>query len=263
MLYLIKMKKNTVFLITFLVGFNLFSQKINFDKYQHIIVAEKFDFLKETDQYQTSSLTKFLLKKKGFKVFLSNENLPEELVTNRCSSLFASVRDESSMINVKSVIEIKDCYGKVLYASKIGLSRLKDFKKAHLDAIRNAYNTMEDFVYSYNTKSQNIEIEKPEVVIPLKVMDSVKVAPIINKVVTSGKDNVSKKAEVLYAQPKNNGYQLVNLKPEVVFVILNTNLKDVFIIKDKNGILYKNGNNCVVEFYENNQLIKKIYQVKF
>lgn len=257
------MIKKTVFFLTLLISFNLFSQTVNFDQYQNIIVAEKFDFFKKTDQYQTSSLTKFLLKKKGFMVFLSNEKLPSEIVTNRCLSLFASVRDESSMINVKCIIEIKDCYGKVLYASDIGVSKLKDFKKAYQDAIRIAYNTMEDFVFSYNPNMKNEVKEKTKVVIPIKKIDSTKVTPIIKKVITKVQSKVTDALEVLYAQPINNGYQLVNLKPEVAFIILKTKMEDVFIIKDKNGILYKNGDNCTLEFYENNQLIKKEYQVKF
>jgi hypothetical protein len=69
--------------------------------------------------------------------------------------------------------------------------------------------------------------------------------------------------DVLYAQTKNNGFQLVNTALEVVFLILKTNVKNVFIIHDKNGILYKCGENWIAEFYENNQLITKEYQIKF
>ena len=74
---------------------------------------------------------------------------------------------------------------------------------------------------------------------------------------------VSSSLDILYAQPKINGFQLVNMKPEVVFIVLKTNVEDVFIIKGKNGILYKNGDNWFSEFYENNQLVRKEYQIKF
>ncbi len=49
----------------------------------------------------------------------------------------------------------------------------------------------------------------------------------------------------------------------MVFLILKTNVKNVFIIHDKNGILYKLGENWVAEFYEKNQLVTKEYQIKF
>jgi hypothetical protein len=56
---------------------------------------------------------------------------------------------------------------------------------------------------------------------------------------------------------------LIDLKPEVVFLILKTNLKDVFIIKDKNGILYKNSTTWFAAFYKNGELIEKRYEIKF
>ena len=78
------------------------------------MVADKFDFVGETDQYQTSSLTKFLLEKKGFKVFLTSDKLPEDLQINRCVALFAAIIDDSNMFTIKNTIEIKDCYGEIL-----------------------------------------------------------------------------------------------------------------------------------------------------
>ena len=61
------------FRVTILLVFTsliLVGQEINLDKYKYIIVSDKFHFVKEVDGYQTSSLTKFLLEKKGFQVFL-------------------------------------------------------------------------------------------------------------------------------------------------------------------------------------------------
>ena len=67
----------------------------------------------------------------------------------------------------------------------------------------------------------------------------------------------------LYAQPKENGFQLTNLKPQVVFVILNTGAKDIYVIKDKNGLLYKKGENWIAEFYEGGEIVVKKYSIKF
>ena len=49
----------------------------------------------------------------------------------------------------------------------------------------------------------------------------------------------------------------------MVFVILKTKVKDVFILKDKNGVLYKKEGVWIAEFYKNSVLIEKKYQVKF
>lgn len=257
------MIKKICFFLTLSVSLSTFGQNVNLDRYKYIVVSEKFDFLKKVDQYQTSSLTKFLLKKKGFEVFLGNETLPKEIVNNRCLSLFASVKDESSMLSIKSIIEIKDCYGKVLLATEIGKSKLKDYKKGYHEAIRDAYNSLEEFVYSYKpsmiakNKNETKVIHTNNTVPKLVSKSEIKIDS--NKVSNS----VVEMPTILYAQPKVNGFQLVNLKPEVVFVVLKTKIKDTFIIKGKNGILYKRNRIWIAEYYEHEQLKQEEYQVKF
>jgi hypothetical protein len=260
----------SAFFLVFLISTSLFSQQINFNKYQYIIVPDKFDFVNKTDQYQTSSVTKFLLKKKGFKVFLSNEQLPEVLSNNKCLALFASVIDNSNMFTIKNSITIKDCYGKTLLTSAVGKSKEKVYDKGYQEAIRNAFESMSNFKYSYNPSVETFkkeevtvnEISKKEI-IPVVKEKKVDLIPDVKTELNKEKTVVFKSVEFLYSQPKNNGFQLVNTKPEVVFVILKTNVKDFFIIKDKNGIIYKVGENWVAEYYENNQLITIQYQIKF
>ncbi|WP_339661655.1 hypothetical protein [uncultured Polaribacter sp.] len=263
------MIKKIIFILVLLIGSSVYSQQIDLKKYQYIVVADRFDFVKETDQYQTSSLTKFLLKKKGFEVFLSNEVLPDDLIKNRCLALFVSVKDESSLFNIKSIIEFKDCYGELLFTSDEGKSKEKEYQKGYQEAIRRAYETMTDFEYSYNpavvevkeVKQKDVNILKEatnETVVSKNVM-----TPKINVKTTQEKVTVTAALDVLYAQAKTNGFQLVNTSPEVVFLILKTNVKDVFVIKDKNGILYKVGEFWVAEFYENDNLVTKNYQIKF
>ena len=70
-------------------------------------------------------------------------------------------------------------------------------------------------------------------------------------------------SSTLLFSPTKTGYQLVNTKPEVVFVLLKTGNSDKFIIKDKNGTLVKQGDYWVAEYYENDALVTKKYQVKF
>ena len=258
------MTKKYSFLLFILLSISAFTQNINLDQYQCIVVANKFDFLKQPDQYQTSSLTKFLLKKKGFRVFLDNEKLPKEIASNRCSVLFVDVIEESGMLTSKVSIQFKDCYGKLVYKSKTGKSKLKEYKKAYQEAIRKAYETMEDFEYSYNV-SLIVKEEKKETkeikghVSTPKVI----VAPQIVKETTSQLTEKIANLKILYAQSIENGFQLVNTKPEVVFKILITNLKDVYIITDKNGIFYKVGEQWIAEYYENNKLQQVEYQIKF
>ena len=267
------MLKKISFFIVLFMSTSLFSQQSKLDTYQYIIVSDKFDFVRSTDQYQTSSLTKFLLKKKGFKVFLSNEKFPKDLQNDRCIALVATIKDDPGMFTTMSTIQIKDCDGKIIYASKAGESKVKEYKKAYQEAIRNAFASMTDFKYSYNPSSVVTKDEKKEeiltnsipdkLVVPVKIVPEVVVLPEIKKEVEKIEIPVSNTIDVLSAQSKNNELHLMNTKLEVVFVILKTNRVDVFVIKDKNGIFYKSGENWVSEYYENNQLIQKEFQVKF
>jgi hypothetical protein len=259
------MIKKIVFLATLFMSFILQSQEINLDQYQYIIVDSKLDFLKKTDQYQTSSLTKFLLQKKGFKVYLDNESLPKEVNTNRCLALFANVINESNMLRTKNRIQLKDCYGNLVYQSKLGASKIKEYKKAYQKAIRNAYETMEDFNYSYKPSKVSVitkEIVEDKIETTLVKKDGVKVVLPITKEKETTEKNINV-TSILYAQPKINGFQLINSKPEVVFVLLKTNLNDVYILKDKEGVFYKKDTNWVAEYYKSDNLIQEIYKIKF
>ena len=248
------------FRVTILLVFTsliLVGQEINLDKYKYIIVSDKFHFVKEVDGYQTSSLTKFLLEKKGFQVFLSNENFPDELSQNKCNNtLFADVKDESDFLTIKSIIVLNDCEGKNIYTSKVGKSKLKEYKKAYQASIRSAFDSMTDFIYS------NKPSEKSLITPEITIIDKIVVTP----------DPVSQKKEVvkeilpsenLYAQPIPNGFQLVNTTPEVVYVLLKTGVKDIFLLKDKTGIVYKSAEKWFVEFYQNEMLVTKELKVKF
>ena len=274
------MIKKIIVGFTLLITITANSQEKSVNDYKYVIVKEKLDLAKSNDQYQTSSLTKFLLKKKGFVVFKSDENLPEELSKNRCLALTADVIDKSSMLTVKTYIVLKDCYNKEVYRSEIAKSKIKDYKKGYHESIRRAYASMSDLTYSYtpiknedknstvvpnNTISSAVDagnIVKKEiaaaVVIPSKVT-----LPLENKNNSNIEGLSNNTLPVLYAQPKENGYQLVNAKPEVVFIILKTNSKDRFIIKNKNGNLTKTNGVWVAEFYEGNILQVKNYQIKF
>lgn len=231
----------------------MFSQKKNINNYKYIIVKEKFDFLKKSDQYKTSSLTKFLFKKEGFTVFMDTESLPNDLAQNKCLALFTEVKDKSSMFTIKNIIELRDCNQNIIFTSKVGFSKEKKYDRAYYEAIREAFESIKSLKYSYQPIIKKaivpVVIPKKEIKIVLKAKEVVKV--VVNKL------------PILYAQSKENGFQLVNATPEIVFQILKTNLQNFYIIKDKNGILYKKNESWVAEYYNENQLVQEEYQIKF
>jgi hypothetical protein len=263
-----------------LISITVSSQQKSINDYKYVIVPVKFDFLKTIDQYQTSSLTKFLLQKKGFTVFKSDENLPDDLVNNRCLALIGDVIDTSSLFSIKTSIVLKDCNDNEFYSSQIGKSKIKDYKKGYHESIRKAYASMSDLSYSYTPKKNEVNInaagtknltpaktDEHSIVKKEIIPSAVVAAPIvkapINQITSSKKEENNTMYPVLYAQPKGNGYQLINAKPEIVFIILKTNSKDRFIIKNKNGSFTKTNDTWVAEFYEGGKLKVQKYQVKF
>ena len=270
--YLINMKN--IILVLFLIMSNIFvfGQEKKVNNYKFIVVPDKFDFLKQKDEYKTSSLTKFLLKKNGFTVVLNSEQYPKDLIDNPCSGLKALVLDKSSMFKVKVIIELRDCSNRLLYTSDEGVSKLKEYKKGFQEAIRNAHASMIDVVYE-PFLLEPIGKDKKEIVtvnpVLVKEVKEVKLEvelPVINNIEEAAQVSPTNNIALdgtLYAQPKENGFQLINLKPQVVFVILNTSIKGVFVIKDKNGLLYKKGENWIAEFYEGGEIVVKKYNIKF
>ncbi|TVZ56970.1 hypothetical protein OD91_2274 [Lutibacter sp. Hel_I_33_5] len=262
------MIKKITLSVLFVLSMNSFSQK-TINNYKYIIVPNQFEFLKQEDQYQTSSLTKFLFNKKGFTTFLNNESFPEELSRNRCLALTVKLKRNSSFLSTKNKIELLDCNNKVVFTSQEGRSKNKDYKKAYHESIRKAFKSIEALNYKYQPVSQSDKtvVSNKEIseISPLKVVKTVtqkNKGKVIKEVLPKEKLKVNEN-NILYAQSKENGFQLVNTKPEVVFNVLKTNKNDIFIIKDKNGILYKKGDLWFAEFYENNQKVIQKYQIKF
>lgn len=232
---------NKIITLLLMISTSIQAQK-QVNNYKYIIVPNKFDFLKTVDQYQTSSLTKFLFKKHGFTVFLADEVLPNDLAENRCLALTAVLTDASSLFTTKNSITLKDCGNKDIFSSKEGKSRIKDYKKAYHEAIRNSFKSIKALKYNYTP----IIIQKNDNQSKL----------VVEKTIDNSVIN-------LYAQPTKNGFQLVDANPKVIFKLLKTNVKGIFVIEDENGIIYKNNNIWIAEYYKNGIKTIEKYQVKF
>lgn len=98
--------------------------------------------------------------------------------------------------------------------------------------------------------------EIPVAVVPTKVMPAKETKAEIStaKVDTSG---------ILYAQAIENGFQLVDSSPKVVYRIKKTGIVDVFLVENKSATLYKKGADWILEYYENNVLKQEVLNIKF
>ena len=287
------MKANffSIILSCFLIT-SVFSQK-SINNYKYVIVPNKFDFLKEKNQYQLNALAEFLFEKYGFETLTEGTDYPADLTANRCLALKSDVLKDSGMFKTKLKVELKDCNDKVVFTSKLGESREKEFKAAYNFALRDAFRSIEALKYKYKPikkiasidtnastaakteaskeiqelkqeianlkqekKAEPITTDRPKVGLP-------KMAKQEPKQVVEAKDIEKAVSDVLYAQAIENGFQLVDSSPKVVYRIKNTNLKDAFLVEGSSALDYKKGDVWVIEYYTGSTLMQDTLNIKF
>jgi len=264
------------------------------NEYKYVTVPNKFDFLKSDDQYQLNSLTKFLFNKEGFQTLFGGDVRPEELVKNSCLGLTTKVNNTSGLLNTKLLIELVNCRNETVFTSAEGRSKEKDYKKGYQEALRRAFKSITELNYSYEPVKELFApetlVEKEKVTIPEEVKEVVavkeskelaktieikaedkainnievqEVKDIKNEVVVKELTEIDAPTNLLYAQANPYGFQLVDSTPKVVYILLKTSRADVYILKNKNGILFKKDNQWIVEYYEMNELVKQELEIKF
>ena len=262
------MKPIYFILISILLSSSSFGQKSISSKKQYVIVKSTFDFLKQVDRYKANSFTKFLFAKAGYDVYLDNEEFPEELYYNKCSAMHVDVKDKSNLFYTRNYIELLDCNGKLLYTSKLGKSKYKDYEKAYRESIRNAFSTIENLnlIYSSFSSKKTEKLKTEQQNGQFKEAPKVKDTEIPSSTDTTevmAKEKNTSNTFLLSATKSETGYYLLNSNNELVFDLLSTSTKDVFIVKNKNGVLTKKVNQWIFEYYEDKLFVKKVLQIKF
>lgn len=283
--------KKILFILTFIIGtISSFAQDL--DQYKYIIIPEKFEFSKEENQYQLNALTKFLFEKYGFKTLMKSEQKPLDLQENYCLGLTASVKDNSGLFVTKLVVQLEDCRGNIVFESKEGRSRIKEFKDAHHEALRDAFSTIEELNYEYDpsevsapTASENEEapqaVEKAEVAQtepktePTKTSEEIETpttAPaevvVENPMVenASAKELNFEKDGINYSLEKSDsGYSFYQENSEEPFAVLaKSGGQNSFIYKSltRQGVAYfDEGGNLIVEYLDaENKSVEVVYK---
>lgn len=171
----------------------LFAQS-NLNSYKYILVPKQFEFQNSEDQYQLNSLAKFLFNKSGYTVLFTDEQYPEDLANSSCLAVKAKVNNNSTLFKTKMTIDLLDCQNKIVFSTKEGTSKEKDYKKGYQEAIRRAFVDLEGINYTYDsTLNHPSKIEPKETVVtstevetPLIKSTEVKevvAEPVINKIV--------------------------------------------------------------------------------
>lgn len=261
--------------------------------YKYIIVPKNFDEFKKENQYQTSTLIKFLLVNDGFNA-VYDDQLPEDLNRNRCLGLLVDLLDESSMFSTKITAIFSDCKSVEVYRTQQGTSKEKDYKPAYTEALKMAFNSLRGFTYSYDapegvekpvTVSFRDDVKKMEPTEPPVPTDDRKLVeqeatpeqqryenrePVPSDMVKQEQlaskerpGEISEKStNTWYAQAIRNGYQLVDNTPKVRLKIFTTSLPNVFIaMRDsETGLLYLEGSRWLLEYYQGDE--RKVEEIK-
>jgi hypothetical protein len=258
------MRKLFLFFLLLVSSFG-FAQSLN--NYKTVVVPLKYEFLKSENQYRLSTLSKFNLNKVGFDVYYSNQVVPNEI--NRCAVLNYDIVKDNGFLTTKLYVTFKDCYGKIVYQSEVGVSREKEFQLAYTDALNKAFTSIYELGYQYNGGTNAVVEEKPEKPEKPEKAENVEKVEKVEKVETAPQSIPAVAIdpnELLFAQPLAGGnYQLIDSKPSVVIKLYKTSDANSFLAQKGNqqGVLIKKENQWFFEYYKNDQLVSEKINVKF
>lgn len=239
-----------------------FAQSLN--DYKAVIVPLKYDFIKTDNQYRLATLSKSNLVKAGFEAFYANEQLPDGY-TDRCQVLYIDVIKDSAFLVTKLFVQFKDCFGQVVYTSEVGKSKEKDYDLAYREALENAFKSVYALHYKYSgnavATSKTQVASKPAVTATAAAVNVAASKPSVAAASPDLKD-----PNLLYAQPTESGYQLIDKTPKVVMKLFKTSQSNVFIASKDNiqgSLILKDDGNWYFESYQNDKLVSEKITVKF
>lgn len=237
--------KHAVVVLFTMLSLSSFAQSIN--DYEFVMVPTKFDFQESENEYRLNTLLKYRLTDLGFNASYTSDQVNTSY-NDRCLYLIADVVNQSGIFVTKLYIVFKDCNNKIVYQSELGTSRIKARKDAYTEALENALKSVKALNYKFSGEN----------------------ATQIGEVVQDEKTVVLPKTELvsenaLFAQPITNGFQLIDTTPKVLLKMFRTSQADYFIAnaENKNGVVFKNGNNWIFEYYLNNKLMSEKLMIKF
>ncbi|OQP38648.1 hypothetical protein A4H97_18170 [Niastella yeongjuensis] len=247
--------KAPVFLMLALFTVTAHAQN-NLNNYKYVIVPEKFSFSKSENQYGLNSLVRDLLEEKGFTAFMSNGQIPQDVAANKCSALMADVAEKKGLFVTNLTLLLKDCQGNVIFKSKEGKSREKEFPVAYDGALRDAYTTLKAAPYQYDGTIFAQAPAQTATAIPVAVAPAAAVA-------TSAA--ITDATGTLYAQVTPNGFQLIDTTPKKVMSLLKTSQPDYYIAQNGAvaGVVFKKNEEWLYEYYKDDKLVSQKLQIKF
>lgn len=275
------MKKRHIYIVLIALGIGV-SAHAQLDPYKYIIVPKKFDAFKSENQYQTSTLVKHYLTEYGLTA-VYDDALPLDLAENRCLGLIANILDDSSMFTTKLKVSLKNCQNQEVFTTREGRSKAKEFDVAYREALEKAFGSLAGLNYVYNPPRTVAVAERPNTVEPRKLPAQASEKAVEQK--ATQKEQLYKSVEprpsninrpsptaqapnlggLLYAQPVDGGYQLVNSVPEIVLKLEETSMENIFLTQysGNNAMVFKKDDKWFLEYVDQGEKKNKELQIKF
>ena len=241
------------------------------NNYKYVLIPQKFDFLRDNDEYGLNTTAKSLLEQKGFTVYWSNGDIPQTLAANRCAALTAEVTQRKALFSTNLTLVLKDCSGNIIFKGKEGRSWEKEFNVAYDEALKNAFTPFKNLPYKYDstqsaqaqTQTQAQAQTQPQATTPpASVTTTSSPQPP-----ASPQQTAADISGTLYAQVIPNGYQLIDTTPKKVLTLLKTSVPDCFLAEPgtgtSNGIVFKKNNEWFFEYYKDGSLVTQKLEIKF
>lgn len=270
------------------------------NKYQFVVVPEKFLEFQEENQHHTSTLIKLLFSREGFTTYYERQ-VPDTLISS-CKGLKVDLLDESSMLRTRAILVLKDCKGKEVFRTAQGDSREKDLKVGFREAIEMAFKSIETQNYKYEPDTTAQEAETP---VTLNFHNDVKSLEESGDTAQSGRKRAPDRTvlqeatpevqryedrspkpsdynsgapegpgktesgdaapEVWYAQRLPNGFQLVDSSPRIRLTLMETSMPEVYLAENEatNGLVYKHQDRWCFEYYQDGEKLVQELHIKF
>ncbi|HUP10726.1 MAG TPA: hypothetical protein VM187_00895 [Niastella sp.] len=251
--------KSLALFISVLLALTGYSQK-TINNYKYVLVPERFGIFKSDNQYGLNTMTKLLLEDKGFTVYMDNSQLPAQLAGNKCNALKAELEDKKGFFVTSVILVLKDCQGNVVFRSKEGKSREKEWPTAYDEALREAYSSLKSLPYQYDSTAEAAP-QPIAAAAPAQVAPQTSPAPATNPAPVAAA--VTDFTGTLYAQPTANGFQLIDTTPKRVLTLLKTSIPDHFIAEGANGVVFKKDGEWIFEYYKDGKLVSQKFTIKF
>ena len=260
--------RNFFYFLVLLCSSNLFAQ-FSMDNYKYVVVPYQFSFLDGNDKFRVNTLLRHLFNENGFKAYFDEEEFPQDLEVDKCLAMYADVLKLKSGFKTEVKIIIKDCDNNTIVETQSGKTKEKDLGKAYNIAIREAFETIKFIGYSYNgqiperkDRAMVVNSDQGEIESLKREVDSLKQITSAN-VKTEVEIPQTNDVDVLFAQPIDGGFQLIDMEPKKVMVLLKTNTKNVYKVEGKQAIVFKKGKKWIYAETIDSQTKEKELNIKF